>query len=469
MSAIAHPSAGVPPSAARRLRPGVVLILAACVSLILFDNLVNIGRSVEELTKYYIFWRLTPLDFALLFLVGFGAFRFQRLRKYLWRPSIVVFAAAVVFETAIGIIQPTEGGAWLLFDLRIMVCLLAGVVMGSMMVKTGRFLRLVAYFTILTTAIFIYAGTSTDLFKNAVEQGLGKIRVIDPNIYYYWEFLLIPCGLLGVRRTTSTYVESIAFWISLAALFFLGVVVTATRSCLMVLCILVFFLFLTWIKRIEFKGMKVVVRTSIILGVIGIVCFFGWAMSKPAERNAVAAMDLSTFTVVDRVKQVDEGDDNLNYRGQEVRQLFREMRPADYVLGKGIGATIAVQEATTLDEIVRNERTPSLHISIFNFLLKFGAGGFLFVAYLVLLRWPGAFVRALLKQGRDRESTAVLACYPAVGAATSLMCMSGGFTPQLFLWFGVVYAYHVDSKNNGAKAISGGASKNSNEGESQQG
>lgn len=450
----------------RRLRLGSAFFLATCVGLILFDNLVNIGRTVEELTKFYIFWRLTPLDFALLILFSFGAYRFRRFQKYLWRPSILFFAGATAFETIVGAMQPVEGVSWLLYDVRILSCLLGGVIMGAIMVRTGKFLRLVALFTLVTTALFIYAGVSTAVFATALEQGIGTTRVIDPNIYYYWEFLLIPCGILGVSRSATTYIERSAFWISLAALFFLGVVVTATRSCLIVLTIMNFFLFLTWIKRIEFKGIKTVVKTSIALGSVAIIGFFIWALFRPSERSARWTFDWQSFTVVDRVKDADESDETLNYRGQEVRQLLSEMRPFDYLIGKGLGSTIAVSEQLTLGEIALNERTPSLHVSMFNFLLKYGAGGFLFVVALSLFKWPGAFGRALLSRGRDRATMAVLACYPAVGAATSLMFMSGGFTPQLFLWFGVIYVYYIDSKLNGTKAIDSGVPKNSSDSDS---
>jgi hypothetical protein len=164
----------------------------------------------------------------------------------------------------------------------------------------------------------------------------------------------------------------------------------------------------------------------------------GIAIYSGDELTEWVSDSFESLSIVDRFSANRMAVDIPEGRVIEVEELLAELQPIDYLVGQGLGGTIA--DCVGLEAPL----TPTLHISIMNSLLKFGLMPFLVIVLLLYVRLPVVFARAIFrKRATNPRAVASLICYPAAGGATSLMLMSGGYTEPSFLMLGVLYSFFV--------------------------
>jgi hypothetical protein len=407
------------------------IFLVMCFGLILVENLVNIGRDPTDITKTYLLGRVSPFDVSIGMLVIWATCHIGQLQHYLLRPSIFLAVAIIVFAAAQGAIRYGIRASYVSLDIRIFASFFAGIVIGDLMSRTGYFLRALAIVTCSFAALLLYTGSSMNVYNIAE---MGRTRWTDYNLYYYWNALLIPCGILGATSALKRSFESFVFWSALFILWFFGVYLSQTRSCLFALLILCGLLALRWWKEISLRTKGALLAllctgAAVALGGSSIVMAWIAGPSAPA--------------IVDRIRGLQERDQNVDARFDELRVLFDEMQPVDYLFGKGLGGTIT-------SVLEGSDQTSSLHISFFNILLKFGLLSFIWLIFVLIYRLPLRFMRSIAGwRVENRLLPRDIICYPATGALTALTLMSGGFGDIVFMWVGVIYVmYRSDPRSS---------------------
>lgn len=396
-----------------------------CFGLLLSEHFANLGKGTAELGKVYIFWKATPYDLAAAVILVWCALNWENIRQYLLRREVVLAFLLFVFSIVVGMVRNGFRDSWLLYDIRIVGSLFLGVVLGVMLLRSRIPLIFVALFLFCTIGLLIRR-----------EQIAGQLttnvaRIVDPSIFIYWGLALVPCGIVGAAAGRYRYLARGLFAISCAALLHSGLVVTATRSCIIASVILAALTLLVWMQTWRYRWLNIL-ALALFVGAIALIILTDGGSVLETTRS-------STRLAVDRIRGTKESHANIDARVIEVEQLFHELSSLDYAMGRGMGGAI-VDVNNTLDT------TPSLHISIFNVLLKWGLLPFLLIVWLLLIRMPLRFIYAIWRHrgNSDPAGQSTLMHYPAVATITSLMCMSGGFGEGIFLWLGVLYAFHID-------------------------
>ena len=416
------------------LPPFVIYVgLAAFV----FEDYVNMGVAKILRATPYVIGKLSYVEFSLGFIIGAAFLLDRTFRQVLSSRGCLISFAVIGFYTMLGLVLGNAPG-WIRSDFTVWGSLLAGIAVFRLMVlsKMPR-AHLVLIGLMMAAILYLGARTTQSLVSN--EAYLQNERVWDFTIFHYCDILLPLIGLLAALVAFKNVHYFLATLVIVAAYFYCGVIVGATRTLAVSLMIVLFLSAFSMPFRRDNQLIYASLRPSglFLMG----CCLFGAALvvltslgmaftgsSVIAERLAGGGSVQDYNSILERFEELADALDQLGF--------------TKLLVGGGIG--------WVFDSFFGYE-SYWLHLGTFTFLLKFGVLPFLAIVAFLYLLLPLKFLLALARPRSMNPClrTGLLVAVPGVLGWLFTLTVSGGYTPHSWLTLGITLGIFLEIRRNG--------------------
>lgn len=404
------------------------------------ENILSIGVAQELRSRFYIYG-IPSRDIVLLVMLGIFVLNLKGISSLIKKDKIFLFLFVVYFFTLQGIlINGFSSIPIIRADMRSLLWFLGGISFCFVLIKTGKVKANLQTLVGLTTFLLVISVFKSAALENAIPFAFANSRrLAESNVYIFSGVLLVPLILLfNIKDNASRYQILPIFGI--VAVLYSGVILSASRSMLVITGIILIFYCLSFsLKNNGIFINRIQQRKGIfwVLALAGIgTCLFIWLISKGGIRlERLTNIGLASFF------------DNIRYA--EITSFFEQVSNSmSIIFGQGLGGIIA-------SPIYPLKGTGTMHIGIFNFWMKMGIVPFILVVLFLFIRIPYLYLRTLRKPSiiSSYRRTANLVVLPSLFPWIASLAMSGGFSEVSFLFAGFAYLMYGEICKNGLARV----------------
>jgi hypothetical protein len=311
----------------------------------------------------------------------------------------------------------------ILLDLKIASWIFGGYALACLLFQSGNVKLLIFVFAASTSLLLILAARGAEVIDDNGRIGGGV----------YWDYADLSFVFLGVIYTyfaPFTLLRLILFAAVLSIYAYYGVNLGANRSDLIAFSVFGFGVFTAFMCRPRAAGFGRLIYPRIIFVTLLLILIAGLCFSLGHN----GTLDFSEVRGIARLEDVGIFNETTTSRWDELVGLFSQSSLPQLIFGRGLGGTIL--------NVTGEQQINYLHIAVFEYLMKLGMIPFVIIVWILYIKIPVRFVRALLgdKSLRESETQAILSAYPFVLGWLALTLMSRGINWYIALGLGVIWA-----------------------------
>ncbi|MCA2684015.1 MAG: hypothetical protein IM504_10470 [Microcystis sp. M038S2] len=394
--------------------------------LYMYPSYINAGVAQNERGQVF----LSGISIIVLIVAGGTAFFFdEEFRRLLSGKIAIIYGAVVFIYLVIGWRVYGNSLDIIKGDILVLQSPILGLAMFRLIVKSCypklQLLVLIIAATFLVYYSMSQAGVRLHLAAAGIED-----RSIDLIGFPWSALLMIPSGIAIGILSRSGWIWAISIWGSILVHVYSVSFLAATRSSTLAILAVVASAILSLSYRVDngvITNQLSFLRLRRLIPIFFLLCtLLFFAIFSDFIFNLISFLENSLL--FGRFFGDGSAQQSSEARIQEATEMIESLQGIDWLLGRGIGANFRSFMAP---------QAPWPHIGILTFLLKGGLVLFIPCVYVLYIKFPRLFIKAVLKPKtlEPRKRTAILTVLPGVFGWATLLLLSGGYSSSDF--FGV--------------------------------